>query len=115
MVAALPLPEHLPSRTASQVKNQWGDVVRHVREAGSIAVTNHANVEMVLIDTATYRRLAEDVQAIRAKELAALDALDSAFQERIAVLQQTGAPSRVDALLAARGKSAARPKAGTSF
>lgn len=115
MVAVLPLPEHLPSRTASQVKNQWGDVVRHVRESGSIAITNHANVEMVLIDTATYRRLAEDVQAIHDRELSSLDALDSAFQERLAVLQQSGAADRVNALLATRGKSVRRPKAGASF
>jgi len=115
MIAVLPPPEHLPTRTASQVKNQWGDVVRHVRELGSLAITNHANVEMVLIDTATYRKLVEDVQAIHAEKRSTLDALDSAFQERLAVLQQSGAADRVDALMAARGKSAKLPKAGSSF
>ncbi|VWX61588.1 Antitoxin [Burkholderiales bacterium 8X] len=115
MIAVLPLPEHLPTRSASQVKNQWGEVVRQVRERGSVAVTNHANVEMVLIDTATYRRLAEDIQAIHAEQHSTLNALDSAFQDRLAVLQQSGAADRVDALMARRGKSAKPSKAGSSF
>lgn len=115
MVAVLPLPEHLPTRSASQVKNQWGDVVRQVRESGTVAITHHANVEMVLIDTATYRRLAEDVRAINAKEISSLDALDRAFQDRLAVLQRSDASERVDELVAARGKSGRRPKAGASF
>lgn len=115
MAAVLPLPEDLPTRPASQVKNRWGEVVRQVREVGSVAVTSHASVEMVLIDTATYRRMAEQSQAAQAREASTLDALNQAFQARLAALQQDDAPDRVQAVLAARGKSRLRPKAGRSF
>jgi prevent-host-death family protein len=113
--AALPDLEDLPSRPASQVKNRWGDVVRQVRESGSVAVTNHSSIEMVLIDTATYRQLVEDVQALRAKEKAVLAELDRAFQARLAVLQAPKASTQVDKLFAARGRLKQRPKAGSSF
>ena len=113
--AALPDLEDLPSRPASQVKNRWSDVVRQVRESGSVAVTNHSNIEMVLIDAATYRQLVEDVQALRAKEKTVLAELDRAFQARLAVLQAPQAPTRVDKLFAARGRLKQRPKAGSSF
>ncbi|RYX89318.1 MAG: prevent-host-death protein [Comamonadaceae bacterium] len=115
MVAVLPLPEHLPTRTASQVKNQWGDVVRQVRKSGTVAVTHYATVEMVLIDTATYRRLAEDMQALNAKEQSSLDELNLAFKDRLALLQNSEAGERVGELMAARGKSTQRPEAGASF
>jgi len=113
--AALPDLEDLPSRPASQVKNRWGDVVRQVRESGSVAVTNHSSIEMVLIDTATYRQLVEDVQALRAKEQAVLAELDRAFQARLAALQAPEATTHMDKLFAARGRLKQRPKAGSSF
>jgi prevent-host-death family protein len=113
--AALPKLEDLPSRPASQVKNRWADVVRQVRESGSVAVTNHSSIEMVLIDTATYRQMVEDVHALRAKERTVLAALDCAFQARLDALQAPAATARVDKLFAARGRLKQRPKAGSSF
>ena len=115
MVAVLSMPEDLPSRPASHVKNRWGEVVRQVRESGSVAVTNHAAVEMVLIDTATYRRLVQETRAMQDKEQSVLDELDRAFEARLAALQAPDAAARVDRLFAARGKLKQRPKAGASF
>jgi prevent-host-death family protein len=115
MAAVLLMPEELPTRPASQVKNRWGDVVRQVRESGSIAVTNHSAVEMVLIDTATYRRMAETMRALEEKEQSVLDGLDQSFRDRLAVLQAPDAAQRVAGLFAARGQSRQRPKAGASF
>ena len=115
MVAALPMPEDLPTRPASQVKNRWGEVVRQVRESGSVAVTHHAAVEMVLIDTATYRRLAEEVRGMHAKEEAVMDELDRAFEARLAALQAPDARARLDGLFARRGQLKRAPKAGASF
>ena len=42
--------ENLPRQNASQVKNKWGEVVRQVRQNGSVAITHHSSVEMVLLD-----------------------------------------------------------------
>jgi prevent-host-death family protein len=115
MSAVLSMPETLPRRPASQVKNRWGEVMRQVRESGSVAVTQHSSVEMVLVDIATYRQLAEASNAAQAREQALMDELDNSFAARLAALQSAQTPTRVDALLAARGKLKTRAQAGASF
>jgi len=115
MLTALPALDELPRQNASQVKNKWGDVVRQVQESGSVAVTSHSTVEMVLLTAATYRRLVEEVAAFNAREQAALDELAERFQARLALLQQPDAGDKVDAVFAARGKLARRPRAGAAY
>ena len=115
MTAVLTSLENLPRHPASHVKNRWGDVVRQVRESGSVAVTSHSAVEMVLVDTATYRRLVEDAASVQARERTVLDQLNRAFEARLTALQQPAAIAQVDALLAARGRLTRRPKAGATF
>lgn len=115
MITALPALHDLPRHNASQVKNKWGDVVRQVRQSGSVAITNHAAVEMVLLDAATYQQLTEDLLTLNAREQSVLEELSDRFDSRLAVLQQPEAAERVGALFEARGKLARRPKAGASF
>ena len=105
----------LPRQNATQVKNRWGEVVRLVRQAGSVAITNHANVEMVLLPAATYEQLANELQALKAQQAGRLETLAQRFEARLAGLQQPVAPQQVKALFAARGKLEKRPKAGASF
>jgi prevent-host-death family protein len=112
----LPSLERLPRQNASQVKNKWGEVVRQVRQSGSVAITNHASVEMVLLDAATYQQLSDDLQALRARERNQLDELSQRFDERLAALQQPDAARRVDVLFESRGRlGAKRPKAGATY
>jgi PHD/YefM family antitoxin component YafN of YafNO toxin-antitoxin module len=115
MLTALPSLADLPRQNASHVKNKWGDVVRHVHQVGTVAITNHANVEMVLIDAATYQQLSQEINALNTREQSALDDLTQRFNDRLAVLQAPQAPQRLDALLAAKGKLRTKPKAGASF
>lgn len=115
MLTALPTLAELPRQNASHVKNKWADVVRHVHQVGSLAITNHANVEMVLLDAATYQQLHQDIEAFNAREQAALDELTQRFNDRLAVLQEPAARKRLDALLAAKGKLRSKPKAGASY
>ena len=115
MITALLSLEELPRQNASQVKNKWGDVVRQVRQSGSVAITNHAAVEMVLIDAGTYQQLTKDIQALKAREQSVLDELTERFNQRLAVLQQPQAGRKVQALLEAKGKLTRRPKAGASY
>jgi prevent-host-death family protein len=115
MTTALPALHDLPRQNASQVKNKWGELVKQVRQNGSVAITHHASVEMVLLDAATYQQLTEDLQAFNAREEALLDELSARFDARLAVLQEPGAARRVDALFEAKGRLARRPKAGASF
>ncbi|KQP22863.1 prevent-host-death protein [Pseudorhodoferax sp. Leaf267] len=115
MLNALIALDDLPRQNASQVKNKWGEVVRLVRQSGSVAVTNHSAVEMVLVDASTYRQLTEDVQALKDRERAVLQELEQRFDARLAVLQQPDAARKVTALFDTRGKLGRRPKAGASF
>ena len=105
----------LPRQNASKVKNKWGDVVRQVHQTGSVAITSHSVVEMVLLDAATYQRLTDDLVVIRAREQSVLDELAGRFNTRLAVLHEPDAQQRVAALFESRGKLARRPKAGATF
>ena len=115
MITELPSLDALPRQNASQVKNKWGEVVRLVHQQGSVAVTNHSTVEMVMLDAATYRRLENAVQALKQREQAALDALNQRFDARLAQLQQAGTAQNVDSLFGAQGQLGSRPKAGDAF
>ncbi|MDP9877558.1 prevent-host-death family protein [Variovorax boronicumulans] len=115
MAAVLPNLNDLPRQNASHVKNRWGDVVRQVQQSGSVAVTNHSTVEMVLLTAATYNQLVEDAQALQAREQSVLDELARRFDARLGVLQQPDAAAKVGGLFAAKGKLERRPKAGDTF
>ncbi|AGU52887.1 prevent-host-death family protein [Variovorax paradoxus B4] len=115
MAAVLPNLDELPRQNASHVKNRWGDVVRQVQKTGSLAVTNHSTVEMVLLTAATYNQLVEDAQALKAREQSVLDELGRRFDVRLGVLQQPDAAAQVGKLFAAKGKLGRRPKAGDTF
>lgn len=115
MITELPSIEELPRQNASQVKNKWADMVRLVRQSGSVAITNHSEVEMVLLDANTYQQLTDEIQALKAREQTALDELTSRFKARLAVLQQPDASQKMRALFDAKGKLAKRPKAGVSY
>jgi prevent-host-death family protein len=107
--------EDLPRHNATHVKNKWGDVVRQVHKSGSVAITNHANIEMVLLDAATYEQLVGHAAALKQKEQSVLDDLHKQFDAELAVLQHADANQKVDALFEAKGKTKQRPKAGASF
>jgi len=115
MLIDLPKLEELPRQTASAVKNKWREVVREVQRAGSVAVTNHAAVELVLVNAEAYRQLAASVAAINEREASVLDQLSAQFKERLAGLRVPEAGDKVAAVFQRRGKLATRPKAGTSF
>ena len=115
MMNELPALDALPRQNASQVKNKWGDLVRLVQKSGSVAVTNHSAVEMVVLDVSTYRQLAEDIQVLKAREQTVLNELAQRFDARLAVLQQPDASRKVAAVFESRGKLRQRPKAGATF
>jgi prevent-host-death family protein len=115
MLAELPTLDQLPRQTASDVKNKWRDVVREVREAGSIAITNHSTVELVLVDAGTYQQLTASAAALKAREKSVLDQLAADFDKRLTVLQEPDAAQKVASVFGSRGKLAKRPRAGGSY
>lgn len=115
MLAMPPNLDQLPRQSASQVKNKWREVVREVRAAGSVAVTNHSEVELVLVDAAHYEQLVASAAALKAREEAALLQLATEFDRRLASLQEGDAGGKVAAVFEARGKLTQRPKAGSGY
>jgi tRNA U54 and U55 pseudouridine synthase Pus10 len=113
-MAVFPQIKDLPQRSATQVKNQWGDLVREVRASGSVAVTHHDKVEMVVVEAGQYREMAALVEGARGRRQAALAELTAEFDQRLAALKAAGR-ERVEAAMASRGRVTPRPKAGTSF
>ena len=111
----LPRIEDLPQRNATQVKNRWADLVREVRAAGSVAVTQHDRVEMVVMDAATYRKAAAMAEDAKVRQQATLAELSAEFDRRLAALKSPETRGRVEAVMAARGRAKRRPKAGPSF
>ena len=115
MIADLPELNRLPRHTASDVKNRWRDLVQEVRTAGSVAVTNHAKVELVLVDAETYSQLAASAAALREREQALLEQLSAQFQERLATLQAPDAHDKVSGVFGRKGQLTKRPVAGGSY
>jgi prevent-host-death family protein len=115
MIAELPKLEDLPRQTASDVKNKWREVLREVREAGSVAITNHSSVEVVLMNAESYRELAASAAALKEREAAVLDQLAAQFDKRLASLKAPHAGDKAAAVFQRKGKLSKRPKAGASF
>ena len=113
MASDLPKLDSLPRHSATQVKNQWGEVARQVNRSGIAAVTSHSKVEMVLMPATAYEQLRGELAALREQRQGALEELTQRFNARLAVLQQPDAAAQVDALFESRGQLAQRPKAGT--
>ena len=114
-MAVFPQIKDLPQRSATQVKNQWGDLVREVRASGGVAVTHHDKVEMVVVEAGQYREMAALIEGARGRRQAALAELSAEFDQRLAALKAPAARERVEAAMASRGRVTPRPKAGTSF
>jgi hypothetical protein len=115
VTAPLPKIEELPRKKSTDVKNRWGDLLRQVREQGTVAITAHDKVELVVIEAKRYAEAAAllgSVEARREKELAELTA---EFDHHLARLREAGSRERLDAALEARGRATPRPKAGPSY
>lgn len=115
MVARFTQLEELPQRKATQVKNKWGDLVRQVRAQGSVAVTNHDRVEMVVMEAGRYREMAALLAAAEDRRRSTLAELTAEFDQHLAALKDSDARERIEAAMKARGRVMPRPKAGASF
>jgi hypothetical protein len=115
MTAPLVALEALPSQKSSHVKNKWGDVVRQVQDQGSLAITNHSTVELVLLTAGTYQALLDLVARLQARERSEIDDLSNQFTARLEILQQPQAHERLAGMLASKGKAKTAPVAGKTF
>lgn len=111
----IPSLEKLPQRNATQVKNKWADVVREVRKLGSVAVTQHNQVEMVVMNAETYQKISALAEEARARSEAGLAELSADFDRRLASFKTEGIRDRVESVMSARGRIKRPPKAGATY
>jgi hypothetical protein len=107
--------EAMPQKSATEVKNGWAKVVREVRSSGSVAVTQHDRVEMVVMDAETYREITSLAVDQAERRRAMLDELTQAFDQRLRSLDKRETPKRFAAVRAAKGRLKHPPKAGSTF
>jgi hypothetical protein len=107
--------EELPRWTATRVKNKWGDLAREVRASGSVAVTHHDKIEMVVVEAGKYREMAALTETIKVRHQTALAELTAEFDHHLAQLKAPVAREQIEAAMASRGRVRPRPKAGASF
>ncbi|MCZ8130450.1 MAG: type II toxin-antitoxin system Phd/YefM family antitoxin [Steroidobacteraceae bacterium] len=109
-----PLAE-LPSQSATEVKNQWGQIVRQVLKTGSLAITQRSNVELVMLSAERYQALVDTIARLEARERSELEELTAQFTSRLDKLQAPEAAARVAEVLDARGRAITPPVAGASY
>jgi hypothetical protein len=107
--------EKLPRRNATQVKSSWGDVSRAVQSAGSVAITNHDKIEMVILSAAKYCDLIEKAAQSQAQAQLVLERLTARFDAQLASLQAHDTAHKIEQVVAAKGVFKVPPKAGQSF
>ncbi len=115
MAVSLPQIEELPRRNATEAKNRWGGLVREVRALGTIAITSHEKVEVVILEAGKYREMAAFVGSAEQRRKAALEELSAEFDRHLASLQGPNTRARVEAAMAAKGRVKTHSKAGVSF
>ena len=105
----------LPQRSATQVKNRWADVVRDVRKLGSVAITQHNQVEMVVMNAEIYQKIVAHTEEARVRGEAGLTTLSDDFDRRLESFKTDGIRDRVESVMSARGRIKRPAKAGTTY
>lgn len=104
----------LPHAAASDVKKLgWRGVMKTVRSAGSVVVTNHSEPEAVILSTEEYTRLVKLAEQAAPRAEDALTALRADFDRRLAALNAPDAADRLRNVMRGGAKLEGKVKAGT--
>lgn len=111
----LPLAK-LPRTPASDLKKLgWRGMMNALRSKGKLVVTNHDEPEAVIIPVEEYDALMHIVEQSEAQAESALAGLRKSFDERLAVLQDRSAATRLQSTIRGRAKLGGKVKAGSSY
>ena len=106
----------LPRIPASDLKKRgWRGVMRAIASNGPVVVTNHADLEAVILSAHDYGRLIEIVTQAESKSASALETLRQRFDDRLAVLRQPDAGPRLRAISRSPAKLRGKVKAGACY
>jgi prevent-host-death family protein len=86
-----------------------------LRSKGRLLVTNHDEPEAVVIPVAEYDALMQLVEQSEAQTESALAGLRRSFDERLAVLQDRSAATRLQSTIRGRAKLGGKVKAGSGY
>lgn len=113
--AFLPLAK-LPRTPASDLKKLgWRGMMNALRSKGKLLVTNHDEPEAVIIPVEEYDALMQIVERSEAQAESALAELRKSFDERLAVLQDRAAATRLQSTIRSRAKLGGKVKAGSRY
>jgi PHD/YefM family antitoxin component YafN of YafNO toxin-antitoxin module len=84
-----------------------------LRSKGKMVVTNHDQPEVVIIPVEEYDALMQIVEQSEAQTESALAALRTSFDERLSVLQDRSASSRLQSAVRGRAKLNGKVKVGS--
>ena len=113
--AFLPLAK-LPRTPASDLKKLgWRGMMNTLRSKGKLLVTNHDEPEAVIIPVAEYDALMQLVEQSEAQTESALANLRQSFDERLSVLQDRSAATRLQSTIRGRVKLGGKVKAGSGY
>jgi PHD/YefM family antitoxin component YafN of YafNO toxin-antitoxin module len=114
--AAFPPLAKLPRTPASDLKKiGWRGMMNALRSKGKLLITNHDQPEAVIIPVEEYNALVQIAERSAAQTESALAALRERFDERLSVLQERSAASRLQATIRGRAKSGGKIKAGSGY
>lgn len=83
--------------SSSDVKNRFGEAVAETERRGVVVVTRHDRPQVVLVSVEVY-------EALAGTPLVDLGALETAFTDRVALMQSPAQRRAVDALFASGGQ-----------
>jgi PHD/YefM family antitoxin component YafN of YafNO toxin-antitoxin module len=113
--AFLPLAK-LPRTPASELKKLgWRGMMNMLRSKGKLVVTNHDEPEAVIIPVAEYDAIMQLVERSEAQTESALANLRRTFDERLSVLQDRSAATRLQSTMRGRAKLGGKVKAGSGY
>jgi PHD/YefM family antitoxin component YafN of YafNO toxin-antitoxin module len=114
--AAFPRLAKLPRAPASDLKKLgWRGMMSALRSKGKLLITNHDEPEAVIIPVAEYDALMQLVEQSEAQTESALAGLRRSFDERLSVLQNQSAATRLQSTIRGRAKLAGKVRAGSGY
>lgn len=108
--------DSLPKTPASDVKRiGWRGVMRAIQKSGRVVVTNHDTPEAVILAVSEYEAIMRALNEAKGRDEVTLEALRKRFDERLKVLREPGAESRLLAAARAPVRLRGKIKAGESY
>jgi len=97
------------TRSASDVKGHWRDIVDEVNAVGEVVVTNYNRPEVVVVSIERYAKLKKD--ALAGDPLAVLRA---EFDRELATLRRNDAPNKLRDVFASSARKTAKAATAAS-